>query len=302
MHNYSRYLLTIMAVLLVQIGVAASIQENAAKRADEYFQKQDWTNAITAYQAITAAEPQNVQAWYRLGYALQVSGQYTQAIEAYERMFAIRPNPIAPYNIACAYARLNNKERAYEWLEKAIAQGFAQIQTLASDEDLASLRGEARFEAIKKEMVARAQPCKSMPEARQFDFWIGEWDVKTATGQLAGTNTIQLILDDCVLLENWTSVIGGTGKSMNVYNAAKGKWQQTWIDSRGGVIEFVNGEYKDGAMRFIAETRGRDGSAVMRRLTFYNLGPDRVRQFSEMSTDGGKSWAPEYDFYYHRKK
>ncbi|MEW6208480.1 MAG: hypothetical protein AB1631_08935 [Acidobacteriota bacterium] len=40
----------------------------------------------------------------------------------------------------------------------------------------------------------------------------------------------------------------------------------------------------------------------MRRLTFFNLGADRVRQFSERSTDGGKTWAVGYDFTYIRKK
>ncbi len=45
-----------------------------------------------------------------------------------------------------------------------------------------------------------------------------------------------------------------------------------------------------------------DGKALTRRLRFYDRGTDRVRQFSEGSTDGGKTWAVEYDFTYQRGK
>ena len=144
-------------------------------------------------------------------------------------------------------------------------------------------------------------PCKSRPEYRQFDFWVGEWDVRNPQGQQAGTNSVQLILGDCVIFENWTSARGGHGKSFNVYNAAKGKWQQTWVDNSGGVLE-LTGEYRDGAMRFAGESVGRDGAKTLERLTFTRLGDDRIRQFWEQSADGGKTWTVAFDGTYVRKK
>lgn len=47
-----------------------------------------------------------------------------------------------------------------------------------------------------------AAPCKSKPECRQFDFWVGEWDVQNPQGQPAGTSSVRLILGDCVIFEN----------------------------------------------------------------------------------------------------
>jgi hypothetical protein len=41
---------------------------------------------------------------------------------------------------------------------------------------------------------------------------------------------------------------------------------------------------------------------LKRRLQFIKLTPDKVRQFSQGSTDGGKTWKPEYDFTYIEKK
>ena len=71
---------------------------------------------------------------------------------------------------------------------------------------------------------AQKLPC-SRPEYRQFDFWIGEWEAFGVNGQKAGDSKISLILDSCIILEEWTSAsvnqgIRYAGKSFNTYNAA----------------------------------------------------------------------------------
>jgi len=145
-----------------------------------------------------------------------------------------------------------------------------------------------------------AKPCGARPEYRQFDFWIGEWDVQ-AGGKQAGTNNVQLILGGCVIFENWTGARGMTGKSFNIYNAAKGKWQQTWVDSAGNVLELY-GEFKDGAMRLVGEKPGPNGGKIIDRLTFFPLEGARVRQLWESSQDDGKTWSSVFDGLYIRKK
>jgi len=47
-------------------------------------------------------------------------------------------------------------------------------------------------------------PC-SDPVYRQFDFWLGQWDVYSPKGKKAGDSKISLILDSCIILEEWTS-------------------------------------------------------------------------------------------------
>ena len=69
-----------------------------------------------------------------------------------------------------------------------------------------------------------------------------------------------------------------------------------------GIQEFVNGEYKDSAMRFEYETKDAQGKKFIGRLIFYNQGPNQVRQFNETSEDNGKTWTTNYDFTYIRKK
>ena len=56
--------------------------------------------------------------------------------------------------------------------------------------------------AIPATMAQPVGACADEKKSHQFDFWIGEWEV-TAGGKPAGMNSIQPILDGCVLQENW---------------------------------------------------------------------------------------------------
>lgn len=146
--------------------------------------------------------------------------------------------------------------------------------------------------------------CEKRPEFRQFDFWVGEWEVRP-TGVpnfVAGTSSIQLINGSCTVLENWTGGKGGVGKSFNLYNAATKKWQQIWVDNSGGLTIYT-GEYRDKAMRFDSGERvAPNGTTSKVRLTFFHVAADTVRQLGENSADGGQTWTTGYDLTYVRRK
>ena len=106
-----------------------------------------------------------------------------------------------------------------------------------------------------------------------------------------------------MIWENWTSAnTSYAGKSYNVYNPSLKQWEQFWVDNVGGTIHFYGG-LKDGVMDFYTdEIAQSDGTKLKRHLQFFNLSPDKVRQYSQGSTDGGKTWKVEYDFTYTRRK
>ena len=123
-------------------------------------------------------------------------------------------------------------------------------------------------------LLAQRLPCSS-PQFRQFDFWIGEWDVFGKTGQKAGDSKISLILDSCIILEEWTSAnmqqgLRYAGKSFNTWNAATKEWQQTWVDNRGNTTAFTHGKYEEKKIIFNTDPFpfSKDTIAV-RRLTFF---------------------------------
>ncbi len=286
--------------LLVFSSIALS-QSPPAQGADALYQAQKWAEAAEAYGVVTKAEPANARAWHRLGISLHALSKYPEAVAAFQRAVEIGQNPQSMFGLARSYAKLDDKDKGFEWLTKALDAGFSQSATLNVDPDLASLREDTtRFQELLKLADRLTNPCMYQAEHRQFDFWVGEWTVQNAQGQQVGSSSIQRIENGCVILENWTAGPNATGKSVNFYDAVLKKWRQTWADSVGGVSEFA-GEFRDSAMRFEGESHTPGGARVLRRLTFFNLAPDRVRQFSEASTDGGKTWNPDYDFTYIRK-
>ncbi|HRI22604.1 MAG TPA: hypothetical protein PLA68_16705, partial [Panacibacter sp.] len=148
-------------------------------------------------------------------------------------------------------------------------------------------------------------PCLTNPIYRQFDFWIGEWEAFAPDGKKGGDSKIELILDSCVILENWTSAgsYNYSGKSFNTFNTATGKWQQTWIDNAGGITYYSEGGFNDGKM--ILDTKNEkqpDGTYKILRMTFSKLSSDKVRQFGESSNDNGVTWKTDFDLEYRRKK
>ena len=137
------------------------------------------------------------------------------------------------------------------------------------------------------------------PEHRQFDFWLGRWNV-TNEGKVIASSSIERFADGCAILESYTQADGYSGKSINFYDPAVGRWRQQWIDSLGNSSEW-SGEFRDGAMRFDGEAHRADGKKVTRNMTFSPLPDGSVRQASDISPDGGKTWKPGYDFVYVRK-
>ncbi len=83
---------------------------------------------------------------------------------------------------------------------------------------------------------AKAGPCAG-PERRQFDFWLGDWQVRTAGGKPAGVNTIERRLGGCVLHESWRGTSGHRGHSYNIYDASRRQWHQTWVDDQGLLLQ-----------------------------------------------------------------
>ncbi|HMJ46732.1 MAG TPA: hypothetical protein VK498_05350 [Ferruginibacter sp.] len=156
--------------------------------------------------------------------------------------------------------------------------------------------------------VGMAQsPCRNNPVYRQFDFWIGDWEAFGPKGKKAGDSKISLILDSCIVLEEWTSSgqqngLTYKGKSFNTYNAITGQWQQTWVDNTGGSTEYLEGKFETG--KIIFNTRPfalKKDTMAIRKLTFFNLGAEKVRQLGEISKDNGNTWLIEFDLEYRRK-
>ena len=289
-------------------SVAAQSQDSSEKAAaaNTAYQAKDWARAEPLYQQLVQAQPDNSRNWYRLGVCLQGTGKHPRALDAFQKAQAKGvPESIVGYNIAAVYASMGQTDQAFGQLAEAVKQGYAQPDQLSNDPDLQSIRSDARFAPLVEQAKHNQSPCDYKAENRQFDFWVGDWDVVTTKeGAPAGTSHIERAIGNCVIWENWTSLgnAGYTGKSYNIYNPDFKRWEQFWVDSVGGMIHFYGG-LKDGVMDFYTDEIPQSGGTRLKRhLQFFNLGADKVRQFSQGSTDDGKTWTAEYDLTYNRKK
>ena len=170
---------------------------------------------------------------------------------------------------------------------------------------IALIAGTGRAAASQTPSSTPAQipsPCESDPVRRRFDFWIGEWDVEdSATGKTVGRSAVQPIAGGCGLLENWTALNGFAGKSINAYNPVLRHWQQFWIGYSGFVTEYRDSEWRGDTIEFHADGVDATGHSIQWRLSFNRRSDGSVRQFSEQSADGGKTWTPRYEYLYHRQ-
>jgi hypothetical protein len=140
-------------------------------------------------------------------------------------------------------------------------------------------------------------PCAS-PEHRQFDFWLGEWEVRGPAGKVAGTNRITRAFGDCVLHEQYDTGRGYSGSSFNIYDAGRGRWHQTWVDSSGLLLQ-LDGGLIDGRMVMEGETVGTDGARTRHRISWTPNADGTVRQLWE-STNASGEWTVNFDGKYTR--
>lgn len=154
------------------------------------------------------------------------------------------------------------------------------------------------------EKQAPAKPvCETMKSFNDFDFWLGEWNVYSNDDarQLQGTNTITKHHKNCLIIENWTNLQGGTGSSMNYYDAVEDQWRQLWV-AGGYSIDYTGGLNESGAMVLSGKINYyKTGKSNAFRGTWTPNADGSVRQFFEQQDPESQEWAVWFDGLYVKK-
>ena len=203
------------------------------------------------------------------------------------------------------HARAGRVAEAFAALQRITPPAPAVVNQLRTSDDFKGLRADARFEAI----VTKLTPCTG-PPYREFDFWLGEWEVRGPKGQLLGRNRITSRYGGCVVVEEWESAGGVSGSSFNFYDQNTKKWHQFWVDATGtnwlssdreGNPVTLRGGVRDGAMVMVSHPDTLPSIGIS-RATWRPLPDGRVRQTFETSPDGGKTWTMSFDGYYKKAR
>ena len=278
-------------------AIAVTVEE-----ANERYQAQEWDVAEAAYRELLETAPDNAIFKYRLAVTLRHQGKYQAAgMWLDEAAGGIVPSMFIEVERARLLAVTGNPGGAIQALDAAAEQGFANPDAVASDEALAAIADDPRFEEVLKKMDRNRAPCEYIPEFSQFDFWVGDWRVVDPSGTFQGTNRIEKTQGGCVLVENWTGAGGTTGMSMNFYDASAGQWVQVWI-SPGLQLE-IRGGLQDGSMVLTGYVYYiQSGDRRPFRGTWTPMEGGVVRQHFEESSDDGQTWTTWFDGRYHRQE
>jgi hypothetical protein len=192
--------------------------------------------------------------------------------------------------------------RGSRWAAATLAAIGIGLSTGACGEDRTGPDGVLPSEPVRIDVPALAvygtgdvgravpHPCGG-PGFREFDFWVGKWDVHNPSGPLIATSVISSEMDGCLVMEDYIQTNGFQGKSLSAYDRNTGGWHQTFVDNViAGSFRLAGGLQGEAMVmsgsqpvfNFAAQ------SVLQRDVTVFwsRLSEGRVRQRFETSFDG----------------
>ncbi|MEP7382645.1 MAG: DUF4440 domain-containing protein [Gemmatimonadota bacterium] len=272
------------------------------------FGRGDWQRALEAYSAIARKYPTHALSRFRIGVAQVELRQFAEgeaSLREGERLGIAAP--IVRFRLAESFAEQGKGDEAIAELMRAAAPGnFVGAAAIAADPHFASLTSHAKWQSVLDAFDAITRPCMHDAHAREFDFWIGDWDVRPVGAAAVGPaarNTVTQENNGCTVMEHWVAPGGSAGQSFNLYDNSLGKWRQTWVDNVGGQHDYRGGLVgRDMTLEGDTPAPGGALGRIPTKLTFFHISADSVRQFSQTSADSGRTWTTAYDLLYVRRK
>ncbi|MEM9802734.1 MAG: hypothetical protein AAGA20_20580 [Planctomycetota bacterium] len=107
------------------------------------------------YVAETERRPDNIAALAELGHVYTRLGRYEDGLAVDAKLVEMAPDdPTVRYNLACSQALVGRLDAALDTLGVAVDLGYDDVAFMRDDDDLASLRGDPRFEALVQRLAA----------------------------------------------------------------------------------------------------------------------------------------------------
>ena len=160
------------------------------------------------------------------------------------------------------------------------------------------LSGLHSFQPSPRPLLAAQSPAPrscATSEYRQFDFWIGDWDVFDTNRPTTPVAHVKVdrILDGCVVRENYQDTEGLNGQSFSIYDATRRVWHQTWMTSRVRLLTIEGGVQADQIV-LTGSDKSPDGQDRLVRGIWKPSGRN-ISEVAFTSTDRGKNWKLWFD-------
>jgi hypothetical protein len=232
--------------------------------------------------------------WLRIAQAQRGLQQHETALETLDRARdAAGPEAMVNLERARNLAAMGDSQLALGALDTADHLGLRALSSLDDAEEFAELRRETRFQRVYSNVRSRIYPCEGIPAASQFDFWLGDWEVRRPDGTVAGQSVVTRRDGGCSVVEDWTGAGGSSATSISYFSPSRDQWRQLWVGSGGTLIDMA-GSVTDVGMRLegTIEYAGQD-QVVAFRSTWTVLEDGSLRQQLEefsLILQGWNTW------------
>jgi hypothetical protein len=272
-----------------------------ADPAELAFEEGRWEDAIAEYREILAAYPDDRLSLLRIAQAERELGRHDAALATLEQArTANAPEAMIDLERARNYALKGEDAEALAALDSADHSGLRALGLVEGAKEFDRLRGTSRFQSVHRNVRARVFPCEGVPEASDFDFWVGRWEVRMPDGTLVGHNTITKTNGGCGIEEHWDGAGGSSGTSVSFFLPSRGEWRQVWNGS-GGTFFDITGRKVDGVMRMEGTIEYVENNRVLAFRGTWTQAPDgRVRQRLEEFDLVAATWIVWFDGFYRR--
>jgi tetratricopeptide (TPR) repeat protein len=273
-----------------------------ADPADLAFEEGRWLDAIAEYRRILDRSPEDRLSLLRIAQAQRELKRHADALETLEEARTMNaPEAMVDFERARNLLALGQRDEGLAALDSADHVGLRALALLEESEDFAAVRGESRFERVLRSVRGRVYPCEGMPEASQFDFWVGRWEVRMPDGTLIGHNTISKRDGGCSVVEQWDGAGGSSGTSVSFFVPSRDEWRQVWTGSSGTLIDITGGLNGAGAMHMEGTIEYVYPERVVAFRGTWTVADDgRVRQRMEEFDLAAQTWVLWFDGIYRR--
>jgi hypothetical protein len=297
---------TATAFCIGLIPVVAGIGQEPAtvpSHADLAFEQKDWGLAVHNYQAALESDSLDGHAWLRMAQAQRALGLYAQALETLESAFAVGARgAMIEFERARNFANLGLTEDSLLALSRANENGLRALSSLEGAEEFKEVRLRGEFQEIYSAVRRRVFPCEGIAGSEDLDFWVGDWEVRVADGNLVGHSQVTRQDGGCAILEQWRGSGGSTGTSFNYFIPSLEQWRQVWVGSNGTLIDMIGGSTENG-MRMEGTIEYVFPEQVLAFRGSWMKYPDGVvRQLLEEFDVASGGWQTWFDGYYRQQR
>jgi tetratricopeptide (TPR) repeat protein len=111
--------------------------------------KKTLLSTLLLFFALTKGFTQDYATLAKQGYKVYEDKEYAKSVEIFEQAFKLeKPKPSDLYNAACSASLAKQTDKAFDFLNQAIDEGYSNLGHLKTDTDLVSLYPDNRWKEI----------------------------------------------------------------------------------------------------------------------------------------------------------